>query len=82
MASFYEVFLAIIVTAILSSFFLERSHRTIFAMVIVSLILVAIDAGYFISWMAMLPCFFMIAFVAVIMSHPQMKPGASEFPEE
>jgi len=82
MAPFYEVFLAIVVTAIISSFFLERSHRTIFTMVIIALSLVAIDAGYFISWMAMLPCLFMIAFVAVIMSHPQMKSGATEFPEE
>lgn len=82
MAHFYEIFAAIVVSAILLSFFLERSHRTIFSMVIVCLILVAVDAAYFISWMAMFPCIFMVAFVAVIMSHPQMKEGAPEFPDE
>ena len=81
MAHFYEIFLAIVVAAILLSFFLEKSHRTIFTMVIVCLILVAADAGYFVSWMAMFPCLFLIAFVGVVMSHPQMKPGASEFPD-
>jgi|GEM_PF-3689626 len=82
MEHFYEAFLAIVVSAIALSFFLEKNHRTIFTMVIVCLILVAIDAAYFISLIAVLPCAFMIAFVAVIMSHPQMREGASEFKDE
>ena len=80
MNDFYLSISTVIVVAAVGAGLLCDKPRRIFYVIIAANIALSIDAAYFVSWLATLPCLFIIAFISVIMSHPQMR--ASDTPDK
>jgi len=73
MTEFYLSIAAVVAVAAVAAYSLRKSPRRIFFVIIVSNIFFAAEAAYFISWIAIAPCLFIIAFMSVLVSSPQLK---------
>jgi len=77
MEDFYISVAVVFIIAAICGFLLRAKPRRIFYVIIVANIIFAIEGTYFFDWLLVLPCLFIIAFITVIMNHPQMRKSGS-----
>jgi hypothetical protein len=72
MTEFYLSVATVVAIAVVAAVLLHKKPKRILYIIIISNIFFAMEAAYFISWLAVAPCLFIIAFMTVIVTSPQM----------
>jgi hypothetical protein len=72
---FYLSIATVIILAVISIVKVRKTPRKIFYVIICSNIAFAAIGSYYISWMVIFPCLFIIAFMLALSTHPYIRAG-------